>query len=317
MPSLQTAAFLKQMAMLAKAGVPMHQGLTHLMPTQDRKLRPLSQALATDLSSGSTLTDALRNHHAGRLTETQLACIEAGEESGQLENTLKALAEEEESDYHLQQKLITRLAYPVLLIHAAAIIPSIITLVQQSLLLAILETLLWLSPFYLLGIWAYFNIQNGSADAWLLRIPLLGNFLRCSGAARFCRSLAALLRSGTRLEKSYLHASAATGNSYLANRLKAQLPALEQGESVSEILRRAAVFPASSINLLAAGDLSGTLDQTLDYLAEQLRLEAQTSAERLGQALPVLSYALAIFIVLARIMQIFWPMMKALDGISG
>lgn len=316
MASLQTAAFLKQLGMLVKAGVPLHQGLSHLIPTQSRNLQPLSKALVTELVAGKSLSDACRLHHRGRFSETQLSCIEAGEESGQLESILGALAQEEESDYQLNQRLITRLAYPVVLIHAAAIIPSFITLVQQSLFMAVLETALWLSPFYVVGIALYLLTRDGSLDAWLLRVPFLGNYLRCSGASRFCRNLAALLRAGIRVEKAYLTASNATGNTHMAARLREQVSALEQGESISEILKRSGVFPSASVNLLAAGDVSGTLDQTLDYLAEQLRLDAVTSSDRLGLLLPALSYVTAVIMIVCRIFQILAPLFKTFSDIE-
>jgi len=316
MPSLQTAAFLKQLGMLVKAGVPLHQGLSHLIPSQAKNLQPLSKALVAELEAGKSLSEACRLHHKGRFNETQLACIEAAEESGQLESILGALAQEEESDYQLQQKLMTRLAYPVVLIHAAALIPSFITFVQQSFLLAALETALWLSPFYVIGISLYVLTRDGSLDAFLLRVPFYGNYLRCSGASRFCRNLAALLRSGTRVEKAYLTASGATGNTHMTSRLVAQVSALEQGESISTILKRADVFPQASINLLAAGDVSGTLDQTLDYLAEQLRMEAVTSSDRLGLFLPGISYAIAVFMIVCRIFQILSPLFKTFSDIE-
>lgn len=128
MPSLQNAQFLRQIGTLAHAGVPLDKGLAAMQSTLPASLRRLTACVASDLGEGKPLSQALRDNRAP-LSETQLACIEAAEASGHIDSMLLGMANEEERAYHLSQKLITRLLYPVVLLHAAALIPSLISLI--------------------------------------------------------------------------------------------------------------------------------------------------------------------------------------------
>jgi len=316
MASMETSTFFDQLSMLAKAGVPMSQGLIHLLPSQHHKLKTLTKSLAAELAEGKHLGEACRLHHRGRFTESQLACIEAAEESGQLETMLSALAKEEALNYQLRQKLLKRIAYPALLIHAAAILPSIITLSQGSPFMAFLETLLWLAPFYLAGFTIYYMTVSGEADSLYLKIPFLNRYLQCSDASRFYRTLATQLQSGARIEHAWLSACQAMGNSSIAQSLKKQLPSLQQGEPFSTLLMKAKVFPDASMNLLAAGELSGTLVQTLNHLTELLSYDAERAAEKMTVAFSAVAYALAVGIIVFRILQIMAPLLQTLNEVG-
>jgi type II secretory pathway component PulF len=229
----------------------------------------------------------------------------------------RALAKEEEQEHRSHQKFLSRMAYPLVLIHAAAIIPSFVTYVKYSAFLALLETLFWLSPFYIVGTLYYVFSRNGGLDGILLRVPFWGESLRQAGAARFCRNLSALMRAGIRIEKCFYNAALATGNEEMKQKLQEQIPALEQGVAISHLLERSGVFPKGAVNLLAAAELSGTLDSTLDYLAEQLSDGAGTASERATMLLPALCYIAVVLVIIIRIFIILGPLMSALNGLGG
>ncbi|NJK92872.1 MAG: hypothetical protein HC904_14255 [Blastochloris sp.] len=306
----ETASLFQQLSSLVKAGVPLHQGLQHLAASQPPRLRKICREIADSLQHGRPLHQACRTHAHRLFSETQLLCLEAAEESGQLESMLQSLAAEAEQRHQLQQRLLTRLAYPVLLIHLAAVIPSIITLVQQSALHALLEILLWLAPFYLLALLLWLLTHHGRADRWLLRLPFLGNFLRCQGAARTCLTLLIMMRAGARMEKAWVVASHASGNLHMQRALLAQTPALERGESLSKLMRASGVFPESVTSLLAAGELSGSLDLSLNQCVALLSEDAKTSLDRLGLALPALAFAVAVLMILSRILLTLSPLLS-------
>lgn len=316
MASMDTSAFFQQLAMLVKSGLPLNQGLTHLIKSQPKSLKKLTQAIAADLSEGKSLSQACRAHHQGRFSTSQLACIEAAEDSGQLEPMLEALAKEESFDSQLAQKIKSRLVYPVLLIHLAALIPAFITLSQQSLIFALLEVILWLSPFYLGAFALYFFTRSGQLDAVYLKVPFVGSTIKNTDASRFYRTLATLLKAGARVENAWLAACNATTNRHLTQVLKDQLPHLQAGEPFSDLMLRSRIFPASTVNLLAAGELSGNLTQTLSQLAELLRFDAEQSAGRMALALAACLYVLAVGMIILRILSVLGPVFETLNQLS-
>ena len=63
------------------------------------------------------------------------------------------------------------------------------------------------------------------ADALLLRVPVLGTFLRLAAWQMILRTVAILLRSGIRLDRAVALARAMTGNRALADQLGWMEPA--------------------------------------------------------------------------------------------
>lgn len=309
MPSLQSAQLLRQLGTLARAGVPLEKGLASIQETLPRTMRKLATRVCADLEAGKPLAQSLREEQAP-FSETQFACIEAAEVSGHIDSMLLGLAEEEERAYHLSQRLITRLIYPVFLLHAAAIIPSLIALIQDSAMDAALEVLLWLGPFYVAGFTGWFAYRIHLVDPWLLRLPLIGAYIRYNCAARFSRTLGAMLAAGIRVEEALAGAASACPNQHIRNRILESIPALESGEKITGILKQANVFPASYMGMLAAGEDSGALDTTLEQLA--ITADAQTShcADRVGIIFPFLAYGLAVAIIVVRILDVLSPIFQ-------
>ncbi|HVH36256.1 MAG TPA: type II secretion system F family protein, partial [Tahibacter sp.] len=111
----QVALFTRQLATLLSAGLPIDEALAALGEQgEDERSRSLTVALRSRVMEGAGLAAALSDYPES-FPEIYRASVAAGEQSGRLGTVLERLADYAESRDALRQKMITALAYPVLL----------------------------------------------------------------------------------------------------------------------------------------------------------------------------------------------------------
>ena len=116
------ADFYQQIATLIGAGFGLPNALEELRdnPPARGYRRPLDQILI-HLRDGATFAEALRQTGTW-MSAFDVALLEAGEKSGRLDSCLKLLAHYYEERTRLAQTVLSEMAYPVFLLHAALFI---------------------------------------------------------------------------------------------------------------------------------------------------------------------------------------------------
>ncbi len=125
--SLEDCAFFnEQVAAMAKAGVPLEQGLRQLAAdVASRKLKRLLLDVADDLSRGGTLDEVVRRHR-GRFPGGYAGVVQAGLETGTLGGTLHALAADLRLRGQVRRALVETAAYPLTVLAFALVIVSVL-----------------------------------------------------------------------------------------------------------------------------------------------------------------------------------------------
>ena len=75
-------------------------------------------------------------------------------------------------------------------------------------------------------------------DAFLLKLPVLGNILRKVAVARFCRTLSTLLSSGVPILDGLDITARTAGNAIIEQAIQTTRTGIERGETVSGPLKR-------------------------------------------------------------------------------
>ena len=142
-------------------------------------------------------------------------------------------------------------------------------------------------------------------DAWLLKVPVLGQLIGLSARAETCAVLASLLRGGVPLSEAMGHAAEACPNLHLKESLRRARSDVAGGERPSTALLARGFLPARDADALVAGEESGAIADSLAGLAAALAEErdaAQSSAIRLlagGLMIAAFLVALACAIAVA------------------
>ncbi len=217
----EIAIFTRQFSVMIDAGLPLVQCLEILGSQQkNRVFQKVLFQVRQDVESGSTLADSLRKHLK---VFNALFCnmIAAGESGGILDTILQRLAQYIEKRVKLQAAVRSAMIYPVAVITIAIgvvvvilwkVIPTFAMLFQGLGATLPLPTRITIAasnflgrymPLLVLAMGAagyflnrYYQTYKGrrQIDAFVLKLPVMGDLMRKISVARFCRTLGTLMR---------------------------------------------------------------------------------------------------------------------------
>ena len=298
-PAGTLARDTRTLATLLASTVPLEQALNYVaLHSPAIELRDAFAAVRTRVQNGVALSDALR---AERVFPPLFSALAAtGEATGTLDASLSRLADHLERADALRDRLRAALLYPALLGVAAIVGVSVIMLVvvprfslllQQAggklplstqLLMAVSNTftrgwpvMLILAMALSLGWrqWIARPTSRRQLHAARLRWPLVGEYERAMGAARYTRTLALALPSGVDLLAAMRLARGTVENLAIANQLEEAESAVRNGAALSASV--ANILPPLAVQLLGAGEASGALAALSSRAADALEAETQ------------------------------------------
>jgi general secretion pathway protein F len=338
----QLTLFTRQLATLAQVS-PLEEALgTILRQAEQEQLRRVLGRVHMGVVEGRRLSEAM-TREPGSFPPLYRAMVAAGEGSGTLPAILDRLADLLERQAVVRGKVITALAYPVVLAVVAVgvvfalmmfVVPKVVeqfdSVGQQLPLLT--RIVIGISEF-LSGWWWALLIGFAAlvmlgwralrdpairlaVDARMLRLPLIGRLIRDLHAARMARTLATMVASRLPLLEG-LNLTARTVHNRALRAASADIvEAIRGGGSLSAALRRAGVFPPLLVYMAASGEASGKLDVMLeraaDYLEREFDAFTATALSLLEPAIIVLMGGVVALIVLS----ILLPILQ-LDALAG
>jgi general secretion pathway protein F len=289
------AILTRQLATLLGAGVTLVESLSALVDQSEKeRLKRILSDVKQRVNEGSSLADALQTHQKifGAL---YVNMIRAGEASGALEAVLLRLAEFTEGQARLQQKVLSTLLYPaimlligggILIFLMAVVIPQVTkifesmkaTLPYSTRFLIFTSNMIrdwWfiLFPaFFGFIAWFIWWAQSPKGkpvfDKHILRAPIVGNLLRLIVVARFTRTLSTLLKSGVPLLTAMDIVKNVVTNTVLSDVVEKVRDSVREGESISAPIKRSGEFPPLVYHMIAVGERSGQLEDMLNSVAD-------------------------------------------------
>ena len=328
--------FTYQLEALIKAGVPLAQSLD-MLATQasSSALQAVLHAVKQKVKSGSSLADALQGHPTV-FTSWYVSMIQAGEESGTLDQTFGRLAEHLDKVVRLRQQVTLALAYPLLVVTVALlvlwvlliwVIPMFATMFADwgdalpwptAVVLALSRWLQeqWVSV--LLGViglgiggrlWAKTWSGQRMIEDVALRVPLLGKLWRNVAVVHVARTLSVLLGSGVPILRSLEIAQKVSGLQRMVRALEEARSSIREGHTLADPLERSGMFPRLVSNMVGVGEATGSLDTALGNIADLFEREVDRDVAAFTAVLePLIIVVLGIgigFIVVAMYLPIF------------
>lgn len=318
----ELAVFVRQFGTAVRAGLPVLRAL-RLLSSQSTGARPaarLAGRVADRVESGASLTQAFAPE-GPVLPATFLPFIAAGETAGALDDVLVRLSEFYERQDAFESRLRSALAYPtvvvaltfaVVLFLLTTVVPSFGTLYSafHAPLPALTRTMLAASGYLQSRWWSVLLVlASVVALAVLLsrqpavrrglepvhrRLPVFGQLSLHGGLARFCRTLATLLRAGVPILEALTVSQEMLPFATSRQRVAAATASVRQGGKLSSALAGAAQdFPPLLVAMVAVGEESGQVDEMLERAASFLERDVEATASRLTALLePALVVAL-------------------------
>lgn len=330
------ALVTRQLANLIEAGLPIIRAIQTLATQLDNpQLRSMFEEVKNEIQKGTTLSQSL-SRYPKYFSAVDVNMIKSGEAAGNLDDVLTELADLKEEQMSLRSKVITAMAYPLLLLAVGAltifilfsfVIPRFMGIFADLGQMLPLPTQILLNAskifarfWYLIIIFAagiviilrqYAQSIKGKnqIDNFLLKVPLFGAFIREVETARFAKILAVLLKNGIPIIQAIRIVSTTINNSVIAKQISGFEEFLAKGEKLSTAIRNSPYFSTMVKNMVAVGEESGRLEVLLLKVSQHLNYETDRKlsvAIRLIEPAMILSLGVIIgFIVFAMLLPIF------------
>ena len=116
----------------------------------------------------------------------------------------------------------------------------------------------------------------------------------------FCRQFVSMTRAGVSILEAMKMLCEQTENARLRKALEQVRVSMEKGEPLAESLaKEPKIFPGIMVNMVAAGEASGSLDTSLDRVATQLERSSKTQAlVKKAMVYPIVLMVVAIVVVI-------------------
>ena len=293
------ALLYRQFSAMLGAGVPIYQCLTSLtQQTGNGRLRNYLSRISERVLQGEMLTEAFAEF-PWVFTDFHRAMIAAGEQSGRLDVMMARLASALEQEYALRAAIKKETWYPAMTLLMSFLLPPVVdVIVLKDLRLyyqEAIQPLLIFGAFLAVGfIVTKLLSQFKVAYDWLLAVlPGIGGAVRMVALARFARVMASLYAAGVSIPEALRAAAAATGNAYMERRMVSAIPALQGGRGIAEALVATGIFPPMVVSMLGTGEQTGSLDMTMDKVAEYYEQESVVRLHQLSVTLGAVALIIA------------------------
>jgi type IV pilus assembly protein PilC len=118
-------------------------------------------------------------------------------------------------------------------------------------------------------------------DRLMLKMPILGELLRKASIARFSRTLGTLVSSGVPILDSMTITARTSGNKVVERAGFQVRESISQGKTMHEPLTQSGVFPPMVCQMIAAGEMTGAIDQMLQKIADFYEEEVDNAVANL------------------------------------
>jgi len=335
--ALDLALLTRQLATLARAGLPLEEALLAVSEQTERpRLKSIVLGVRAKVLEGHTLAAGLDDFpHA--FPAIYRATVAAGEQAGRLDTVLGRLADYTESRHSLRQKVSHALIYPIVLTSLALtiivlmlvyVVPKVVGVFETTgqtlpvLTRALISLSTFLQNWWFLVVAAIVAVAVGVNQVlsregprrryhrWLLRLPVFGRVSRGLNTARFTRTLSILSSSGVPVLEAMGISGSVVANLPMRDAVEEATVRVREGGAIGRSLGQSKLFPPMSIHLISSGEVSGELENMLERAASHQESEMDSL---LGTMLSILEPALIIFMglmVLAIVMAILLPIFQ-------
>ncbi len=308
----EMAIFTRQMGVILSAGVLLSDALeTIVVDMENQHFSDVLQEVLFHIRGGENFSNALA-YHPKVFSPYYMAIIRSGEEIGSLGSTMSNMATYMEQDEAMRLKFVGAIRYPVFLLSFVFCIVSGIVLfliprfksifegaglklpLLTRIVVKISEVVLsniWLivigvMVFAFLISWALQNFKiRFMVDYHIIRLPVIGRHIHRALIARFCQTLAMLLKGGVGLISAIPLSNGVVVNLYLNQVITEIFHQVTAGATLSDAMRRHKEMPVMMVKMVALGEKSGSLFDMLRRMGEYYDQEVEVFLNNINSVL--------------------------------
>ncbi len=338
-------AAIRQLAVMTNAGISIFDSLSEIaVATEDQALKTVFSKLADDINSGHSLSASMENFRfeLGNLT---IAMVNLGEKTGNLDEALYSLADMLEEIRANIIKFKKAMAYPRNVMIAMAVaftilisyvvpefkaifeeldaelpLPTQILLTLEHLfnnygpiVIAVLVTAFMVFKYFINN---YIHIRY-KWHQLLLKTYLIKNVIKFSTLSRFTLVFSELIRAGIPIAEALDTSIDMIDNLPLKKKLQSVRITVEKGGTLNKGLNDTKLFENMIIQMVSAGEDSGTLDSMIRKVAEYYKMRFDAIIDGLSEAIEPIMLFFMTGMILLLALGIFLPMWDMGNAVQG
>jgi type II secretion system protein F len=304
--------FTQELSTLLGAGLPLDRSLSVLTNlVEGQEFKTIVGRLLEEVRAGKSLAVAM-SEHSDVFPKLYVNMIRAGEAGGILDNVLRHLVDYLERSISLKEELKSALTYPVILATVAGlslivlfvyVIPRFALIFKDihqaipfmaKMLIGFSHMLAsygWVALLLIIigaaGASFYIRSPEGKLqwDHWRLNAWMVGDLMRQLEAARFARTLGALLKGGVPLLEALGTVQGVVGNRLIARAIAQVQVRVREGKGMVQPLTESGLFPPLALHMIAVGQETGRLEGMLTSVADHFDQEVKRTTKRLTSLL--------------------------------
>ncbi len=337
------ADFSRSIGKLVGAGVSLVRALRIIVDdeTLRQKERNVYADVLKQVRTGISLSDAMSMQGAA-FPPMMINMFRSAEASGTLEATANQMAEYYSKEYKLNKKIKSSMTYPkilgglmvvVMIILMGYVVPQFEDLfAMMESLPASTEILLGLSDFItnkwflliIFGVLAFIVFKllfaipsvRHAKDKIKIKLPKIGKLMKIIYTARFSRTLASLYNAGLPIISCLNIARDTIDNKYIEDQFEVVIKDVQAGQNLSEALAKIDGFTKKLVSSVIVGEETGTLDDMLNSVADQLEYDSEMAIQSMVSMLEPLIIAGLAFVVGFIIISVIQPIYGSYDAIA-
>lgn len=317
--------FTEELSDMLGAGLQLEPALRAMENRQELgSLKDVARRLRDQVRDGTSFSIALKRVSPS-FGPLYCSLAAAGEASGALDTILKRQAHYLKTLAELQSRLILAMIYPAFLVCAGVgvsvvfvtiLIPQLTQLIESApggklpvpiqILVAVSDHLgsywyVYLIMLVAVGLffkaWKDNEVNRPTWDRTKLKLPLAGPVIASRFYVQFLETMANLVANGLPLLRALELSRDATQNLSLRSALDEVIDQVGDGRALSKAMVRTGNFPPLLIDMVAVGEQTGKIDQSLRRAAERYDRELNKSLNRImALIMPTILIIMALMI---------------------
>lgn len=325
-----------QLSIELKAGLPLVRSLQLVADNeQDKSIKQLLTQVAEDVHAGNSLADSFAKR-GPNLPKSFVETIRAGENAGRLDESFAKLKTYYENSANVSSKVASAMIYPIMLIIVAVVVVAIIMIKAVPVfkdsfadmgaeLPRVTKALIAVSDFFthywilaiaiLAGIalaaYLYGRTESGAHlyARILLKFPGIGQVNIMNGACELCSTLATMLSAGLPLVQAAGITANVASNLLISEDIRSAVTGVLEGKRLGDGLRKSPWIPNLLKEMIAVGEETGKLEDTLtvvnEYYTQEVTNAVQNALGILEPCIILVLAGLVVFILLSVYLPLF------------
>mgnify|MGYP006274956419 FL=1 len=336
--------FCRQLASMLKSGIPIVRGLKALSEQlSNDSLKTAMEDIAINIEKGQSFSNGLRQHN-NIFSEYFIKLAEIGEEGGFLDQTLSNLATHFKQKSKKKKQFISAISYPVITMLASIavlillmikVLPNFMKTFKKMNVELPLPTKIimaisgFMTDYWLLivggissiivGIYYYYTkTESGKLviDRFLLKIPLLNDFILENSLIIFSKNLSLLEGSGVAFLQSMRIVNNNINNQAIQNKLEEARLKIRDGVSISDALQFEEIFPSIALQMIKIGEETGNLNEKLEDIVDFYEEEAEERFEKMISLIEPIMIIFLTFVIGGIVASVILPIFKMSQGMG-